>query len=63
MQKMLDKDPEKRASVSELIDDPWLTRFKKHPLEIFTAADASCQKEEGEASSSDDEVFPDGDSP
>jgi serine/threonine protein kinase len=35
LQKMLNKDPNERATVRELIKDPWLTRDMKHPLDIF----------------------------
>jgi hypothetical protein len=32
---MLEKDPSKRATVEDLIKDEWLTKFMKHPIEIY----------------------------
>ena len=35
LKKMLIKDPAKRATVSELLDDAWITRNKKNPIYLY----------------------------
>lgn len=34
-QKMMEKDPKKRATMKDLLTDKWLTRDMKNPLIIF----------------------------
>ena len=56
----MNKDPDERALVSGLIEDPWLTRESKHPLDIFTAGDTDSEgkhknESEDEDSSSEEE--------
>ena len=52
---MLNKDPEKRATIEELISDPWLTRFSKHPIDIYTPGDTDSEEENNNSSSHESE--------
>ena len=48
---MLNKDPLERATVEDLINDPWLTRFNKHPIDIYTPKDSEPEIEIEDANS------------
>ena len=52
---MLNKDPEKRATIEELISDPWLTRFNKHPIDIYTPGDTDSEEENNNSSGHESE--------
>ena len=40
MKRMLCKDPTKRATVTELLDNDWVTRSKKNPIYLFNVDEA-----------------------
>ena len=41
LKKMLIKDPSKRATVLELLDDAWITRNKKNPIYLYKVDESS----------------------
>ena len=48
LQKMMQKDPEKRATIKDLLTDKWLTRDMKNPLIIFNPIETELSEDSSE---------------